>query len=145
MGCNMKYNAEKIIHRNTHECSPKMWRHASRLVNYARYRCLRLGKIQLWPCAPWHDVRPRAVWSPAIIWMMAGTRVCSRVTFEFAREPRSVTADRWHNVSNEISWMVRPEPVAILDRIKTGDQSSINVACHNTYITYNIRERARWM
>ena len=33
-----------------------------------------------------------------------------------------------HNVSNEIPWLVRPEPVSILDRIKTGDQSNINDA-----------------
>ena len=41
-----------------------------------------------------------------------------------AREPRSVTSDLQHNTSNEISWTVRQEPVSIVDRIKTGDQST---------------------
>ena len=56
------------------------------------------------------------------IWMAeVRTRVVQR---SFVREPQSMSVDIWHNVFNEIPWLVRPEPVSILDRIKTGDQSN---------------------
>ena len=74
--------------------SLKIWRHAlsSRRVNYARYG------------------RAAAMFSPMLNFDLGWKR---------AREPpRSVTSDLLHNVSNEIPWMVRLEPV-------TGDQSRL--------------------
>ena len=68
-----------------------IWHHASRLVNYARYQPLSLGRFNSDLA---HEYRQ---------WYLA---------------PRSTLSDLQHNISIEIPWMVRPQLVSILDRIK---------------------------
>ena len=95
--------------------SLKIWRHTSMLVNYDRYR----PEIQPWPCARW--------WASTLnmssdIWM---AKLPARVA---ALHYVVVLHQPWRNVFTDIPWMIRPEPVYILNMIKTGDQSRFVLA-----------------